>query len=428
MKRLIGILLAAAMMFAATSCGGNGGSSGSESLSESTGGAELEDNGGMKDDAYDLKTYLYPLWRGNTVYNETLWFAGDRSANLTYEPDEILSLRSYDLKTTYEENVDYFADGKSVYLTEKTRIPYMSENEFHPSNAEASPIAWVKNFRPDLGTWEDTGKYVYFAEGASICSMQVVVTYRHSDTAEWDLPTDCSANFPKTMKKLAEGQPIKVEFYGDSITVGANSSEFVQYAPKAESYANMVKSYIARRFPAAQMTFVNKAVGGTDSNWGAGKLSGLSAIDNIEAAEGDHFRVRVLDENPDLLFIAFGMNDQNFGADVYKQNIGTMITRMREQNPDTEIMLISGMIANPDTLFYNKDYEAYQKALLELASEYENVGVARVLDMVRSLYATGKRFQDCTGNNVNHPNDFMSRVYAQTVVYSLFGEDYISYI
>ena len=75
-----------------------------------------------------------------------------------------------------------------------------------------------------------------------------------------------------------------------------------------------------------------------------------------------------------------------------------------------------------------KDYEAYQKALLELASEYENVGVARVLDMVRSLYATGKRFQDCTGNNVNHPNDFMSRVYAQTVVYSLFGEDYISYI
>ena len=40
----------------------------------------------------------------------------------------------------------------------------------------------------------------------------------------------------------------------------------------------------------------------------------------------------------------------------------------------------------------------------------------------------GKRFQDCTANNANHPNDFLMRVYAQTIVYSLFGEDYIDHI
>jgi lysophospholipase L1-like esterase len=281
------------------------------------------------------------------------------------------------------------------------------------------------------------GKYCYAAEGATISQKQVAVTYTHSDTKNWTLPLVETAKFPKTMAKLANGEVLKVVFYGDSITVGANSSEYVNIAPKAESYTNMVGSYISARYPSAQITFKNTAVGGTDSNWGAGRSSGNSAIDTIQSTEdSDHFKVRVLNENPDLLFIAFGMNDQaqspydtvDYGTTQsdgsYYDNIRSMIERARAQNPDVEIMLISSMIANPETLFYNKDYEAYQNALLKLSSEFENVGVATVYNTVTSLYANGKRFQDCTGNNVNHPNDFMTRVYAQTVLYSLFGEDY----
>ena len=90
-------------------------------------------------------------------------------------------------------------------------------------------------------------------------------------------------------------------------------------------------------------------------------------------------------------------------------------------------MLVSGMIANPETGFYNKDYEAYQEALAELTEEYENVGLSTTLNTVLSVYEH-KRFYDCTANNVNHPNDFMMRIYAQTLLYSLFGADYIDYI
>ena len=32
-----------------------------------------------------------------------------------------------------------------------------------------------------------------------------------------------------------------------------------------------------------------------------------------------------------------------------------------------------------------------------------------------------KRFRDYTGNNINHPNDFMSRLYAQVMVETVFG-------
>ncbi len=371
---------------------------------------------------YNLKTYLSPLWKGEVVYNETLWFAGSQTASLMYEPTEIVSVMSYDLKTTFEEDTDYIVDGKDIIIPENGKIPYLSPSELYrtsPMNSFVQALRRGEDGQPD--------GYIYADEGSTISAQQVVVTYRHKDQITWNLPKVETAKFPKTMAKLNGGEKIKVLFYGDSITVGANSSEFIGYGPRAESYANMVKSYMQKRFPSATIDFKNNAVGGTDSNWGINKKTGLAGIDNIEAAEGNHFEKRVLNENPDLLFIAYGMNDQKYDATEYKQNIKEMIEGVRAKNPDVEIMLVSGMIANPETYFDNKDYEAYQNALLELSKDYENIGVATVYNSVKSVY-TKKRFVDCTANNINHPNDYMMRVYAQTVLYSLFGADYIDHI
>lgn len=429
MKKIAALLLAAFACLFAFACGENevpGPGPGPGPDPDDPIENPLEDNTGMTDTRYDLETYLYPIWKGRAVYNETLWFAPDNVAPLLYEPEEILSVRSYDLKTTYVENVDYVVDGSSLVLPTGSSIPRMTYEEFYPATAGIGMIP--------VESRSQAGRYLFAMEGSTISSGQVVVSYIHREEKTWTLPRNDSARFPKTMQKLASGEPIKVVFYGDSITVGANSSEFLNYGPRAESYANMVKSYINKRFPTANMTFVNNAVGGTDSNWGAGKLTGISAIDDIPVPEGtkaDHFKIRVLDENPDLLFIAYGMNDQNSGAENYAENIVEMCQRIRAQNPNVEIMLISGMIANPDTGFYNKNYEAYQQALVATADDVykgAGVGVATVLNTVRSLYANGKRFQDCTANNVNHPNDFMMRVYAQTVLYSLFGPNYIEHI
>ncbi len=371
---------------------------------------------------YNLKTYLSPLWKGEVVYNETLWFAGSQTASLMYEPTEIVSVMSYDLKTTFEEDTDYIVDGKDIIIPENGKIPYLSPSELYrtsPMNSFVQALRRGEDGQPD--------GYIYADEGSTISAQQVVVTYRHKDQITWNLPKVETAKFPKTMAKLNGGEKIKVLFYGDSITVGANSSGYIGYEPHAESYANMVKSYMQKRFPSATIDFKNNAVGGTDSNWGINKKTGLAGIDNIEATEGNHFEKRVLNENPDLLFIAYGMNDQKYDATEYKQNIKEMIEGVRAKNPDVEIMLVSGMIANPETYFDNKDYEAYQNALLELSKDYENIGVATVYNSVKSVY-TKKRFVDCTANNINHPNDYMMRVYAQTVLYSLFGADYIDHI
>ena len=48
------------------------------------------------------------------------------------------------------------------------------------------------------------------------------------------------------------------------------------------------------------------------------------------------------------------------------------------------------------------------------------MAIVPVTSMHKSLLEK-KRYYDMTGNNVNHPNDFMARIYAQTVNKTILG-------
>ena len=57
--------------------------------------------------------------------------------------------------------------------------------------------------------------------------------------------------------------------------------------------------------------------------------------------------------------------------------------------------------------------QPFQKAELDkVAALYSGVAVADITGMQAFLHSR-KRFIDTTGNNVNHPNDFFHRLYAQ---------------
>ena len=57
----------------------------------------------------------------------------------------------------------------------------------------------------------------------------------------------------------------------------------------------------------------------------------------------------------------------------------------------------------------------YVVVLNEIAVERENVAVADVATLSFRLLQL-KKFRDMSANNINHPNDFLHRVYAQTIV------------
>lgn len=88
--------------------------------------------------------------------------------------------------------------------------------------------------------------------------------------------------------KLAKGQQATVAFIGGSVTVGEGASD-----SEATSYRALTYRYLERRFPNVAFTFINAAIGGTTSTYGAFRLE-------------DH----VLDHGGvDLLFVEFAVND-----------------------------------------------------------------------------------------------------------------------
>jgi acyl-CoA thioesterase I len=117
----------------------------------------------------------------------------------------------------------------------------------------------------------------------------------------------------------------------------------------------------------------------------------------------------------DLVLIAYGMNDVGGrNPDKYKAAISTMLRRIKEANPATEVILVASMIGNPDWAATPPEmFPKYRDALASL--EGPGVALADMTAIWQKLLER-KRYLDMTGNGVNHPNDYGHRVYVQVLL------------
>ena len=375
-------------VFALSGCGGPAAQTGEE------GDMPVDEYPDYEYSAYSLAAYTAPIWDGKRVGNETVLFVGDEGAPLLYADAEIESVRSYDLRTEYDEG-DYKLENGVMYRTESSRIPALSAAEMYPS-------AYVEG-----KTWNKKGGgYIAFSEGTYFSSNQVVVTYTHESAWSGFIPPDCSAKAASFLQRLAEGKSVQIAFFGDSITAGYNASKIIDYPPYAPPFADLVGGYIKARYPESRVSWINEGVGGTNSSWGLTNV--------MEKAS----------EYPiDLAVIAFGMNDP-YAADAHAGYARSMAEFVLSANPDACVVLVATMLPNPEADGVAVRQETYEAALLEAVQSSPNICVAPVTSMHAALLQT-KRYADMTGNNLNHPNDFMMRVYAQTILRTVLGDAYI---
>ena len=140
----------------------------------------------------------------------------------------------------------------------------------------------------------------------------------------------------------------------------------------------------------------NLAVGGTDTGWG------LTQIDKVITAQ------------PQLVILAFGMNDSaGRSAQSYQETTKAMIAKIRETLPECEFILVASMLGNRDWIrLKHEAFPQYRDALNELVEP----GIALAdLTSIWTGFLELKQDWDQTGNGVNHPNDFGHRVYAQVI-------------
>ena len=156
--------------------------------------------------------------------------------------------------------------------------------------------------------------------------MQTSITYRHGP-ASWKspLPEFDDTTLPRTVSKLLSKEPLSIVVLGDSISAGANSSKLAKAPPFQPAYPELVQMHLVARFR-SKVDLKNLSVDGKDSKWG------LTQIDTVA------------DASPDLVILAFGMNDSaGRSAKDYQANTQNMIAKIREQLPDAEFILVASM-------------------------------------------------------------------------------------
>lgn len=363
------------------------------------------------DEAYDIDAFLKPVWRSREIYHESVLFIGDEEKTLLYKPDEILSVRSYDLKTVYKNETDYVLtkDGK-LKRTENSGIPVSDIEEFFPLNGGSLKIGVKNGHLPNGLTGE---RYVWLGSDQIITAKQAVVTYCHSEVFDGDAPESQTRKFTSFLNKQNnKSDSVCIQFWGDSITWGADASGNEnrgegKYAPFMPGWPEMVTSFLERSYN-KDIKYINTAVGGYSVNDGLTKYS-----------------TAVAPYKSDLLVLGFGMNDAGMSPSDYFGTTKEIVDNYLSDNPDSCVLLVSPMYPNPDCE-WSGNQPFFEAQLERLSMGYTNVGVAKVTNM-HNWIMQKKSYQDTTSNNINHPNDFLCRIYAQTVLYSIIGDEYYDF-
>lgn len=354
-------------------------------------------------ETYDVDTYVLPVWEGNKVFYETAMFMGKTGeCKLLYTPTKILGVYDYGLQKEYIEGVDYVLKGNVIKRLEGGSMPYADLEDIYSAVPAQYEIAVEKLFCPDYAYGRE---YMTYGEADTYTKKQFAISYMHDDKWRGKEPQGKESRFVNVHKKLTSDRHLKVVFYGDSITTGCNSSGTDlggNVPPYADSFPVMIQKKLQSVYNAV-VELRNVAVGG----W--------STINGVEA-----FEQRVLSEQSDLLVLGFGMNDGGTPLDKYKAMISDMVCRFRAFNTNGEVVLLAPMLPNVETDWL-KNQPLFAEKLYEIEKEYPFAAVSDMTQIHKDILESGKRYRDMTGNNINHPNDFIARVYAQVILKTLLG-------
>lgn len=288
----------------------------------------------------------------------------------------------YDLNKIYirlTEKIDYtvnYADGILLSGTDSKVTDYSKSGFYGMKPFDHTQFATFGNY--DYTYYAD---YIFDSEGQTTDEQLAYEQSRRNPAISFD------------------SSHIRYVVYGDSISTGAEASQ-PEY-----TYFNIFAKHLEDSC-GIRTEVINKAIGGETSQDGIGR-----------------FREDVLSLKPDLVSIAYGMNDQNKALDCagghfvepvkYKENIRTMAHGSMQAG--AQVILISPCLLNPEWRYTSGDMNLYARCLKEISAELE-IPLADVSTVWSEVLKSGKTPQSLLMNDINHPNDYGHMLYARTMM------------
>lgn len=378
---------------------------------------------------YDKEKFFTPFYKSQVQYAEGFFLLENEGGKLddvtlAFPAAKVLEVRSNDLKTLYKEGTDYVVKGGKLSFPAGSAIEPLARSAFFKESAELSG-QW--RYEGDLRPVANTTGEMYPAH--------YVCTYVRTSGYSGAKANDSGKNLTKFKESAALKNGTEILLVGDSISAGAGASgNFPIWAKMTEEGA----AY----YSGGEVTLHNAAQPGIDSTQYVALMEGResdvggseeflkSAKEKFAVAE-EHVKEAA------LAIIAIGANDaggwcgngKGTPEETYEENVRKMIAYIRRNNPDCNVLLVSCMQTNPK-LFNAEDdsiklcaadLSEYEKTLEKIAASETGVATANVFSVQRSLLKR-KKIEDMLGDNVNHPSDYMARIYAQVILDTLFGK------
>jgi len=339
-----------------------------------------------------LAAELQPAWATPIVTRESSILLqstddGPITARLAFPASAILSVTSATGEQTFAASDYYLSDdGHTLTFTKTHAVPVITAKSlFVP---KGSPHSYAHK----VG---DPNTHLLYQPGRWFHDRDIEVTYRRRDAQTIkDLPV--VGDLPKTRARLKMGQPITLGISGDSISTGLDASALTKAPPMQPGFAELVVRGLESQ-SASKITLKNRAVSG----WSV--ASGVQDLDKLLA------------EKPDLIIVAYGMNDVGRrDPKWYREQTQMIVTRIQKALPECEIVLVATMLGNKDWIHTPREqFAKYRDELKAMTGP----GVALAdLTAMWELLLKHKHDMDLTGNGLNHPNDFGHRLYAQAIL------------
>jgi acyl-CoA thioesterase I len=336
-----------------------------------------------------------PFWRSSRIYGESLSFIRDTpddapKSRLLFPPVGEVTLTSATRETVFSTPGDYIVESATgiVTLPPGSRIPFMNRADLY------RPVGTDFSMSFKRGD-EKTG--LYFGEKHLFHDMQAEASYEHSGGWEGYAPVSQMAMLPRTAERLASGGVLTVCLVGDSISAGANASAMIKAAPRMPPYYDLVVERM-RALTGADVRLKNYAISGTGMKYGA----------SVAPA--------VMKEAPDLVIVAYGMNDVGFfDVEEYVKQTRRILDTIGNA---AEVLLVSSTLGNAEWQYTPREkFFIFRDALRDLCGP--GIALADMTQLWADMLKV-KAYHDLTGNGVNHPNDFGHRTMASALL-DVFG-------
>ena len=190
----------------------------------------------------------------------------------------------------------------------------------------------------------------------------------------------------KTIARLAAGDAVCIVALGDSLTYGWLAEK---------GYMDFLQEMLKSAYPRAAINFVNRGIPGDTAEGGLRRL-----------------KEQVIDAQPDLVFVQFGLNDAFSGCPVaqYGSSVIRIIDRLQQEAAAEVLLLTSVALADPHENSMAGQY--YER--LELVAQQSAVPIARVHAYWEEK--TGGNYDGLLQADLIHPTTAGYRLMAEAIM------------